>query len=214
MAPPAGKEVAGQRLDNQPYDLAVDVNDSEEIESDEEDDEVGAMEGNNAPGQAVKQQQPASLQKMENTSSQKAMKKGGDDEEEDDDDKEVPGTYNPNDYANLQVASDVKDLFEYIQRYKPQKIDLETKLKPFIPDFVPAVGEVDAFLKMPKPDGTKEDLGIAQLDEPALNCEDKTVLELKYVQVKNVVRATPMNVNSIDSAEKKPKEITRWIGNV
>jgi hypothetical protein len=42
------------------------------------------------------------------------MKKGGDDEEEDDDDKEVPGTYNPNDYANLQVASDVKDLFEYI----------------------------------------------------------------------------------------------------
>jgi hypothetical protein len=56
MAPPAGKEVAGQRLDNQPYDLAVDVNDSEEIESDEEDDEVGAMEGNNAPGQAVKQQ--------------------------------------------------------------------------------------------------------------------------------------------------------------
>jgi intraflagellar transport protein 46 len=60
----------------------------------------------------------------------------------------------------LQVSNDVKELFEYITRYKPQKIDLETKLKPFIPDFVPAVGEVDAFLKMPKPDGTKEDLGI------------------------------------------------------
>jgi len=39
-------------------------------------------------------------------------------------------------------------------------VDLETKLKPFVPDFVPAVGEVDAFLKMPKPDGAKEDLGI------------------------------------------------------
>jgi len=26
---------------------------------------------------------------------------------------------------------------------------------------VPAVGEVDAFLKMPKPNGDKEDLGIA-----------------------------------------------------
>ena len=79
------------------------------------------------------------------------------------------------------MASDVKDLFEYITRYKPQKIDLDTKLKPFIPDYVPAVGEVDAFLKMPKPDGSKEDLGVAQLDEPALNCKDKTVLELKYV---------------------------------
>ena len=60
-------------------------------------------------------------------------------------------------------------MFEYIQRYKPQKIDLETKIKPFIPDYIPAVGEVDAFLKMPKPDGQKEDLGIAVLDEPCLN---------------------------------------------
>jgi hypothetical protein len=52
------------------------------------------------------------------------------------------------------------------------------------------------------------------LDEPALNCEDKTVLELKYVQGKNVVRATPMNVDSIEGADKKPKDIARWINNV
>lgn len=108
----------------------------------------------------------------------------------------------------------MKDLFEYIQRYKPQKIELESKLKPFIPDFVPAVGEVDACLKMPKPDGTKEDLGISQLDEPALNCEDKTVLELKYVQSKNVGRAAPVTVDSIESADKKPKEVSRWINSV
>jgi hypothetical protein len=52
------------------------------------------------------------------------------------------------------------------------------------------------------------------LDEPALNCEDKTVLELKYVQCKNVVRATPMNVDSIEGADKKSKEVTRWINSV
>lgn len=34
------KEVKGEKLENQPYDLAVDVNDSEEIESEEEEDEV------------------------------------------------------------------------------------------------------------------------------------------------------------------------------
>ncbi len=39
----SGGKVDGQKLDNQPYDLAVDVNDSEEIESDEEDDEVNPM---------------------------------------------------------------------------------------------------------------------------------------------------------------------------
>jgi len=32
--------VKGQKVENQPFDLAVDVNDSEEIESDEEEDEV------------------------------------------------------------------------------------------------------------------------------------------------------------------------------
>lgn len=110
----------------------------------------------------------------------------------------MPGAYNPATYANLPVAGEIKELFEYIQRFKPQKIDLETRMKPFIPDFVPAVGEVDAFMKMPKPDGTAEDLGIMVLDEPALNNEDKTVLELRYVQSKNVVRTTPMDVDSID----------------
>ena len=33
-------EVKGQKVENQPFDLAVEVNDSEEIESDEEEDEV------------------------------------------------------------------------------------------------------------------------------------------------------------------------------
>jgi hypothetical protein len=47
----SGGKVDGQKLDNQPYDLAVDVNDSEEIESDEEDDEVNPMGGSAAPGQ-------------------------------------------------------------------------------------------------------------------------------------------------------------------
>ena len=29
----------------------------------------------------------------------------------------------------------------------------DRKLKPFIPDFIPAVGEVDGFIKVPRPDG-------------------------------------------------------------
>jgi hypothetical protein len=39
---PKGKpeDIKGQKIDNQPFDLAVDVNDSEEIESEEDE---GAM---------------------------------------------------------------------------------------------------------------------------------------------------------------------------
>ena len=33
-------------------------------------------------------------------------------------------------------------------RYTPQLIDLDHKLKPFIPDFIPAVGDIAAFLKV------------------------------------------------------------------
>lgn len=41
--PSPGKEVKGELVKDQPYDLAVSVNDSEEIESDEEDEvNVGA----------------------------------------------------------------------------------------------------------------------------------------------------------------------------
>jgi intraflagellar transport protein 46 len=39
-------------------------------------------------------------------------------------------------------------------------LELDAKLKPFIPEYIPAVGEVDAFLKMPRPDGQKEELGL------------------------------------------------------
>ena len=41
------------------------------------------------------------------------------DDEDDDEEKEVPGAYNPAMYANLQVSTDVKEVFEYINRYKP-----------------------------------------------------------------------------------------------
>lgn len=48
-------------------------------------------------------------------------------------------------------------------RYKPAQVDIETKLKAFIPDYIPAVGEVDAFLKMPRPDNQNENLGLLVL---------------------------------------------------
>ena len=37
-----------------------------------------------------------------------------DDDDEDEDEKEVPGAYNPNQYANLPVSQELKDIFDYI----------------------------------------------------------------------------------------------------
>lgn len=38
--------------------------------------------------------------------------------------------------------------------------ELDTKLKAFVPEYIPAIGEVDAFLKMPRPDGQPETMGL------------------------------------------------------
>ena len=42
----------------------------------------------------------------------------------------------------------MRDLFGFITKHRAQTIILDYKLKPFIPDFIPAVGDIDAFLKV------------------------------------------------------------------
>ena len=67
--------------------------------------------------------------------------------------------YDPADYAHLNVSAEIKDLFQYIGRYKAHEVDLDTSLRCFVPDFIPAVGDMDAFLKVPRPDNTPDRLG-------------------------------------------------------
>ncbi|MGH0129779.1 UNVERIFIED_CONTAM: hypothetical protein FKN15_059463 [Acipenser sinensis] len=72
------------------------------------------------------------------------------DEDDDEHGAALEGAYDPNDYNHLPVTAEIKELFQYISRYTPQTIELDHKLKPFIPDFIPAVGDIDAFLKQIK----------------------------------------------------------------
>lgn len=69
-------------------------------------------------------------------------------------------------------TDELKALFKRIHRYKPLDLDLETRLKPFIPDFLPAVGDIDAFIKVPRPDGKIDELGLVSIDEPICNQSD------------------------------------------
>lgn len=71
-------------------------------------------------------------------------------------------------YLNILQGSIFSNMLIFL-RFKPVTLELETKLKAFIPEYIPAVGEVDAFLKIPKPDASPETLGLMDLDEPKLN---------------------------------------------
>lgn len=77
-------------------------------------------------------------------------------------------------------------------------MQLDYKFKPFIPEFLPAVGDIDAFLKITPPATTlsgkpfepnKLQLGIVVLDEPAANQSDPALLHLQ-------LRASSVNVSS------------------
>ena len=59
----------------------------------------------------------------------------------------------------------------------PQKIELDYKLKPFIPDFIPAVGDIDAFIKVES--NNPLELGLTVLDEPSAKQSDPSIMELQ-----------------------------------
>jgi intraflagellar transport protein 46 len=119
--------------------------------------------------------------------------------------------YNPDDFKGMKVSNDVEELFQYITRYKPHTIELDTSLKPFIPELIPSIGEVDAFLKMPRPDGKPSGLGTSRLDEPTLNPSDPSILDLQLRSLSKNQDLQPMEVRSIENAEKCPKEIENWV---
>ena len=82
----------------------------------------------------------------------KKADEGGESSDEEGDAEEsyenLEGAYNAKDFLHLNVTAEVKDLFQYIERYKPQEVELATTLKCFIPEYIPTIGEMDAFIKV------------------------------------------------------------------
>lgn len=142
-----------------------------------------------------------------------------DDNDDDDDDVDVQaaileGTYDPNEFSHLPVSAEVKDMFQNITRYTPQNMELDYKLRPFIPDFIPAVGDIDAFLKIPRPDGKSDSIGLTVLDEPCAKQSEPAVLHLQLRAVAKQSSAKAVVVKKVDCAEKNTKAIDRWIKDI
>lgn len=217
--PPPKSEVRPvETVDNQHHDEVYEINDDEEEDIPSGDSEqmqpppksqaVGTRNQASSPGSDLDSQHQAPMHGFQQSKDEDA---GGSD-------NEAPifaGAYNPADYAGLNVGAEVKDLFQYITRFKPHHVELETKLKPFIPEYIPSVGEVDAFLKPPKPDGSQEEMGLTSLDEPKLNQSDPALLELQLRPfIKRPATGTATTVHSIEMAYQNPKQITRWISSI
>lgn len=139
----------------------------------------------------------------------------GSDDDSQENFNELQGGYDPAAFRDLPVSSEIADIFKFIERYQPQTIELEFKLKPFIPDYIPSIGDIDAFLKVNRPDGKEDNLGFIVVDEPSSNQSDPHVLDLFFrtlsKQTKNEVRQ-PSAVKSVES--NNTKAVDSWIRNI
>jgi len=128
--------------------------------------------------------------------------------------------YKSSDYDHLTVNNEIRRLFEYIDRFKFNEIELETQLKPFIPDYIPSIGNVDSFLKPTvstkdyAAQEDKEKMGICYLDEPMLNQSDPSTFYLKLTnESKQVSLHKHTKISSIVDAEKNTNKVRNWIDN-
>jgi intraflagellar transport protein 46 len=70
-------------------------------------------------------------------------------------------------------------LFALIGKFRPDPVDIAVHWKPFVPDLAPAIGAIDAFIKVPRPDGDMDDLGLVIVDEPSIAQSNPQVLRME-----------------------------------
>lgn len=124
--------------------------------------------------------------------------------------------YNPEEYAkvNASASQEIQDLFRHILDFSPFVAELPTKLRPFIPEYIPVIGDLDPFVKIPRPDGRPDGLGLYVVDEPAIPQSNPAVVLLE-LRATNVHAATGVSVvDSFEDAANRPEVIDRWIADL
>lgn len=69
-------------------------------------------------------------------------------------------------------------------------------------------------MKVPRPDGKEDGLGLRYLDEPSTNQSDPTVLELQLRAKSKKLQNGDVVVRSIENADRNPAKIEKWIQDI
>jgi intraflagellar transport protein 46 len=73
------------------------------------------------------------------------------------------------------------------------------------------VGEVDAFLKITRPDNLPEEIGLTFIDEPTIQGIDPTIFSMELSYKFKYPTPSNLHIKSIEGADKNPKLIQNWI---
>jgi len=120
----------------------------------------------------------------------------------------------PAQYVNLPVSQEVRDVLKYVTKYTPINMPIETPLRPFESGYIPCIGEVDAFLKVPRPDGQPEVLGLSRLDEPSIRESDPSLVTMQLRAVSKTLASPEVQVRAIERAEDHPDEVDKWVQSI
>lgn len=204
------------------YDESIDVSDAEEVAtppssvSGSRRQEKSSVQDKALSSMATIRRQSLAADSVLRPGSSDQSDNTDDDDEDDDDVKAayLEGSYDPQEFDHLPVSSEIKELFQNITRYTPQKIDLDFKLRPFVPDFIPAVGDIDAYLKVQRPDAKADAVGMKVLDEPCAAQSEPAVLHLQLRALTKQSSAKAIVVKQVEDAEKNGKAIEKWIKDI
>ena len=120
--------------------------------------------------------------------------------------------YDSADYENLSISEDIREMFVNIQKYVPKDIELESRWRIFVPEYIPSSGDLDAFLKVECDDVNHKDLGLRVLDEPSTHQSDPTIVELQQTSFcKQNREKSATSVKKIKADENFEKSIDKWI---
>ena len=76
------------------------------------------------------------------------------------------------------------------------------------------MGDVDEFLKVPRPDGKPDDLGLKTLDEPAITQSEPAILNLQLRANSKQAFGKPVQVGYLDDAANQVDKIDSWVANI
>ena len=111
-------------------------------------------------------------------------------------------------------CTELASLFALISNFEPNPEELHVHWKPFIPPLQPAIGAIDAFIKVPRPDGELDDLGLTILDEPSISQSNPQVLKMELREQYGI--SSPANEGDgysgfIEDAPKNQKALISWL---
>lgn len=111
-----------------------------------------------------------------------------------------------------------EQLMEIFRTFTPVELMLETLYVPFLQDYQPSIGDADPFIKIGRPDGKIEPLGLLMADEPCIDQTDPQIMNLKLQTIvpfaDNYVDKTLSIDERVRAINADKEQINDWVSQV